>query len=150
MRIESDYLGKLYNPVQLRTIVERTIEVIKDLQASRQIDTIVCTGLSGQGVGFPTSMLTGIPLLVMRKPGDNTHAYGQIEGNVEFGTYIIVDDGISSGATVDRLVEKVSVFNPRAVCVGIVLWDSYQDRQWYHPEGKGISLPVFVSGLKGF
>ncbi len=73
-----------------------------------EFDTIVVTGVSGLIIGPVLAHLTGKKLLVVRKPNESTHSYNYIEGEMGH-QWIFVDDFISSGGTLDRVVERVNV-----------------------------------------
>jgi len=94
---------------------------------------VVGTGVSGVLLLSPVSVQSGIPSLVVRKPVDKcpvskggSHSRKTIEGlcwktsNIR---YVIIDDTIDSGATVDRVMEAMDEID--GVCVGIVLYNHY-------------------------
>ncbi len=47
------------------------------------------------------------PILACRKKGDTTHDYGQVNGHIVNGKYLIIDDLIDSGATVEGIRNNI-------------------------------------------
>jgi adenine/guanine phosphoribosyltransferase-like PRPP-binding protein len=76
-------------------------------------DTIVCTGISGIVFASPLSILMKKQLAIVRKVGDRTHSYLDIEANFNstegtvLGRYIIVDDLTETGKTIKRIKAKI-------------------------------------------
>ena len=67
---------------------------------------------------------------LVRKPGDSSHSDARIEGVVG-NKYIILDDFVSSGATVREIVVTVKMDScgryDEAECVGVYMWhESYR------------------------
>lgn len=72
--------------------------------------TIVVHGNSGVSVGFAALMLCDFHLVLLRKDNDNSHG-SPIEGpnGHEIDRYYILDDFVSSGDTIRRVVNKINV-----------------------------------------
>lgn len=146
MRLATAYHPTV-EPVKLMEIVDGAAARIKNWLAEdggRSISHIVATGSSGHAIAWPVSYKLGIPVCIVRKPCEESHD-GLISGDGQLGDYIIIDDLISSGATLRRVLKAISdkaidygTAVPR--CVGIFLYNSY-DREgtW------GDNIPVFTS-----
>jgi hypothetical protein len=100
--LRTNYLGDLYDPARAR----HTFNWLKEtLDENRGLfDTIAFTGSSG-AIALAVGIALDIPVLHVRK--DLGHSYLPVEG-VYAPRYCIVDDFVSSGATVRRIVEKVA------------------------------------------
>jgi len=93
--------------------------------------TIVCRGVSGMYISPIVAHLLGKELAVIRKPGEDCHHFSNAVGRV-IGKWIIIDDFIEKGGTVQAIVDAVAAMNaytggnyhgtayrtPNAKCVG--------------------------------
>jgi len=85
---------------------------------------IVVVGISGQAYGWPLRAWLGVPLIVVRKPGDHSHSSYTIEGleNDNIERVCFVDDLISSGQTLRNVKEELKqcdVHVVRALLIGM-------------------------------
>lgn len=118
MRVSSyGYNAMQYDPDQFRETVRAVASVLPRIMRELDADTVVVTGKSGVSVAFAASMLIDFPLVVVRKPTENSHGRA-IEGpsGHEVRNYIILDDFVETGATVERTVDAMRT----ACCVGVV------------------------------
>jgi orotate phosphoribosyltransferase-like protein len=109
MRIRGNgYSYHQFDHGSLRAIAQRIAETLPKLLAEYDAQAVVVTGKSGMSVAFAAMMLADIPLIVVRKRGENAHGE-MIEGvtSVEVRRYIILDDFVSSGATVRTVVRDI-------------------------------------------
>jgi adenine/guanine phosphoribosyltransferase-like PRPP-binding protein len=105
------------------------------LKESLQFDAIAFSGSSGCAVAFNLAARHRIPLVYVRKSNEDSHG-SSVECNVKtlhVRKYLIVDDFIDSGNTVDYIVRaikkhavKSSAYIPKQV--GVLCFDSYIDR----------------------
>lgn len=101
--------------------LKRVLEIIKS--HNLKFDAIVFTGNSGALVASPLAMALNKKLILIRK-GEEILSHGElIEGSIS-GRYIILDDFIASGKTIDRVTEFLK--DTTGKCVGIILYN--------HPE----------------
>lgn len=93
---------------------------------------VVVRGNSGVSAAFAAMIYLDFPLILSRKPGENSHG-GAIEGpyNFTLGKYIIADDFVSSGATIRSVLQSVAAIassrcDPSGIpqCVGLALYAS--------------------------
>src|SRR5687767_13074290 len=109
MHVYSDHNDGVTTP---RGLVER-VEAMKPLMidwlqkyvaspgnSKRPITHLVMSGISGQSVGWALSTTLKLPGLVVRKPKERAHS-GLIVGQGDVRDYVIVDDFISSGASIN-------------------------------------------------
>jgi adenine/guanine phosphoribosyltransferase-like PRPP-binding protein len=125
----SDYLHDIYEPAKLAKIVNRLARKINALRKKTKIDAIAFTGQSGSSVAYPLSYKLGIPLICIRK-GCESHSSKTYEGICPVENYVIVDDFIDSGDTIDRIVNKVKFYNHSAKLAKILLYQSSRYKQW--------------------
>ena len=120
----------------MRRVEERALfaaEAIEELRCRTGSTSVVVHGNSGVSCGFAALMLTkeeDFNLVLLRKDNDNSHG-SPIEGpdGHRLGKYLILDDFVSSGATMNRIRDKIDTLHgqvpwssPRPECVGIVLY----------------------------
>lgn len=108
----SSYLHDLF---ESKTKFKKTVQTLKatvlsDEVKSLNIDSIVCTGVSGLAVASAVCYLTNKNLVIVRKPGVASHASYLVEGlpTKKPLRYIFLDDFISSGETVKRVILAIN------------------------------------------
>jgi orotate phosphoribosyltransferase len=118
-----------------RKIIIRNIK--KYLKDNPDVVAIAGTGLSGIPLVAIVSHLTGLHPIYIRSKGSEAHDEGQASSSLDgpvfgklSGRYIILDDLVDSGATVERIESVISDFNvfvdsgPKAV----LLYRSHNNR----------------------
>lgn len=130
-------------------------EAIEELRERTGSTSVVVHGNSGVSCGFAALMLTheqDFNLVLLRKDNDNSHG-SPIEGpsGHRLQKYLILDDFISSGATMNRIRDKINTLHaqvpwslPRPECVGIVLY-GHNNRASFSFED-GYRVPVLSRG----
>jgi len=108
---------------------------------------VVVSGNSGVSAGFAALAYADFPLVLVRKDNDSSHG-SPIEGPGGFvmGNYVILDDLIGTGATLERIRNKIRTLHAAAQmpwqrglqglpeCVGVCLyrysaeWHSFEDK----------------------
>lgn len=100
----------------LRTIFDSTVQLHKAISAAKKIfkkstvefDAIAVTGVSGTTFGSILAYTLKKQLIVVRKRTEKTHGNYICEGTPnENYKYIIVDDFISSGATIFNIIQEI-------------------------------------------
>ena len=136
MQFSSSYLSDIFgNPVKYRKLVAHVGENVVRLKEHYGFDAIAFTGASGSAMAYPISVLTDIPLIYVRKDGENCHG-DKIEGTpINVKKYAIIDDFISSGATMRRIMGKL----PAIECVCIMAYIG----RWNASGGHGIRVPIY-------
>jgi len=133
--IDSHYLHCLFDPTRMKEISDwaaKEINKIKD-----KIKAIAVRGVSGMVMGGIISEKTGIPLTIVRKSHDGSHAQAEryglrgdtVEGMHE-GDYLIIDDFIASGETINRIVnaitltdyDNIGMVHQNRKCFGVMLY----------------------------
>lgn len=99
------------------------------------VDAIAFSGSSGCAAAFNIASRSKIPLIYVRKAKEVSHGC-KVECNhdtLQIKKYLIVDDFVDSGATIDYIVHSIekhakSVGAFPAKQVGVLCFDSYIDR----------------------
>ena len=113
-------------------------EICRALNNSKfnEVDFIVGTGISGAMMLVPVSIELNTRCGVVRKKIDvstkyrngGSHSSMDIESCAkisEVNQYVIIDDTIESGDTVNRIIRLMSKEYERSKCVGIILYQLY-------------------------
>jgi phosphoribosylpyrophosphate synthetase len=108
------YNIKFNDPDIFASIIERAVKCLKGVK----FDTVVFRGFSGAIVGPAVALRLGKPWALVRKVGDSSHSLNTVEGYVS-SEYVIIDDFIDSGETVNKIV---STF-PDGLCAGVYLYN---------------------------
>jgi len=104
--MHNSWNADLFNPKSLsRKAKAIALEIKKDKDALGLKAIAVC-GVSGLVIGGLISHLSHLPLIVIRKEGEDSHSgYDVLFKDRLSGNCCIVDDLISSGDTVRRMTE---------------------------------------------
>lgn len=116
----ASWLRSMVDPAERRKAVERTRVRLCDLPA---FDAIAFTGLSGSVIAGAVGLAMNKYLYCVRKDGESRHSGYQCEGPGTGLRYVIIDDFISTGSTLRRIVEMVQAHTDNsAKCVGAYMW----------------------------
>lgn len=134
------FTNALKNP---RETIDVICHAIKDPKFS-PVEFIVGTGISGTLVLLPVSMKSGIPYGAIRKEIDaktehdegGSHSHNEIETYETRKTcrYIIIDDFIESGNTIQRIKKVMTKEWSDSHCAGIILYESFAPPSKYLDE----------------
>ena len=136
MIVQSAYLKCVFNKTRFQRLIKNLIKKIKEVKKHQPFDAIAFSGVSGAAVAFVLQWELGIPLICVRK--GKSHSIDKVEGFVECKRYIIVDDFIESGKTIDKIVSSIR----NVKCVGIVLYNPDPGDILFKKEYK--KIPVFA------
>jgi adenine/guanine phosphoribosyltransferase-like PRPP-binding protein len=111
-----------------------------------KFDTIVFRGMSGALLVPSIAEKVGKEMLMVRKADGNHSMYG-IEGNVALKSYVIIDDLIASGNTLNSIIDGVgeglhAIEAEKAKCKAIFLYRDARLESFYH-KGSGDIIPLF-------
>ncbi len=109
-------MGKVFDPAELARIVIRCARKLKGIE----FDSLVLRGTSGLVVGVPLSVKVKKPFGVVFKEGGHTRK--GFKGPIEPGKFIIVDDFIETGKTIQTILDDEYLTERDASCVGILLY----------------------------
>lgn len=130
--IQSDYLQAVFDKKSLKTIVRKVSQEVRMLKP----DAIICRGVSGISVAFPAGLRCNMPVVVVRKPTDDSHSYLKVEGVRGFNTYVIIDDFIRTGATVKAIKDAVHA----SKCLAVITYIGVPN---YRPKEKQAQVHEF-------
>lgn len=121
-------------------VYNRIAKNLLDLKKKLKFTHIVCIGISGQSYAWPVATMMKVPVCVIRKSSEASHSGSKIEGFGNMKKYVILDDFISSGMTVDycRKIIKEYDHNLDTKCVGICVYD--RDSFSTNEKHKGIKI----------
>ena len=140
-----------YNMKRVEGRAKFAAEAIEELRERTGSTSVVVHGNSGVSCGFAALMMTkeeDFNLVLLRKDNDNSHG-SPIEGpdGHRLGKYLILDDFVSSGATMNRIRDKIDTLygqvpwsSPRPECVGIVLYGYHRTDSFSFNDG--YTVPV--------
>jgi hypothetical protein len=111
------YLCNYYDKGQYKYMIETAVARLS--QFADKFDAICVSGNSGCLSGIPVAFLMNKDIIIIRKPDVNSHTTGTIFEGKTNQRYIILDDQISSGATVRRMIEGAALGN--CTCVGMYM-----------------------------
>ena len=123
-------------PDEYGQLVDRIADQLEALRKKQSFTGMVFRGTSGAAMAYPLSARLHIPLICVRKKGEDSHGF-DVEGpQANVRRYIIIDDFIETGTTIKALIDamdnenkwdKPSKYN-RTRCSGIVLYaEAYSD-----------------------
>lgn len=119
--IETAYLDAL-SAKNLQSYIARMVDLL--FTHSHEFDAIAFRGVSGALIAPSVAATLGKELLLVRKPNERAHTYSKVEGvKGEAQRYIILDDFISAGSTVNSILEAVREFDSGHKCVAIALYN---------------------------
>lgn len=88
--------------------VDKTINKLNQMKALHSFDAIAGTGLSSIPLIGAVSAITGIKMLLTRKPSDKTHDNHKANGYLGCERYVVIDDLIDSGATLKGVCSAIN------------------------------------------
>jgi adenine/guanine phosphoribosyltransferase-like PRPP-binding protein len=145
-RIQTTYLESVFDQQKFLLTIDGSLKVARELQSRYHYDTIAFCGVSGSALAFILSLCMGLPLLCVRKYNDSSHhvmsSSSHTEGNMDAGKYLIVDDLICSGKTVNYMLDTIASELPDAKCVAMMMYSSAEDRYFQYGYR---SIPVYSS-----
>ena len=143
----SSYLRSCFDPKSRNIVIKNLVKQIKKLQKEVPVNAIICRGNSGTIISSIVAHTLELDLIVIRKE-ENSHGR-----DVEMGYYnnpnssiipnaIIIDDFISSGNTISKIIESIS--NKSINVLGIMLYQTYNNEEYFDYTEK-IKFPLIYT-----
>lgn len=132
--IVTDYNDVGFSHARAATAVKR---ITAKLKCRRKKVGLVFTGISGVLIGMRVVDKTKRPFAIVRK-NERSHSTLRVEGH-EMREFIIIDDFIEYGHTIDLILRKMKRFSGRSQCVGIFLYNARGDK---YDDFRGIPVTV--------
>lgn len=110
MSHHASWLSALVNPERMTAVVNWLVSSIEaDRKDGMTIDAIAVRGISGAVIGGAVSLVTNLPLIIVRKDNDGTHSAYAVEFDEEklCRAYCVIDDLVSSGKTLDIIQDDI-------------------------------------------
>ncbi len=135
--IASTYLTDCLTGNGLTNVINNIVNGIE--RSKIQFDAIAFSGMSGAIVAPSVAMILNKPMMMVRKHLNDTHSIRLIEGIYQRDCrYIIVDDLVSTGSTIARIIftihKEIDLNNS---CVGVFLYNAIMTSE--------ISSPILAS-----
>lgn len=119
----SSYLRNIFNPDALKDSASKVNRKLNELKRQGvPIDILAYRGQSGSGIAFALSVKYGWKLAGVRKKELSSHGRMIEMAEGDYHDYVIVDDLIASGRTVEAIIDQLHPMR----CQAIVLYDDYK------------------------
>lgn len=129
----TEYIHCAYNMEMRKVVLDKIVQMIR--RSGVQFDTIVFRGMSGCLIGPSVADILNKPFLMVRKENDGSHSSHDCEGHADINKFIIIDDLICSGATIDSINRTFASEMPdkaqSANCVAIFLYNQSYAEMYY-------------------
>lgn len=115
-----DYAQIRYHPATLKKACAKLARVARRIKKVTPFQAIAYRGSSGAAVAYPLSIALNLPVIQVRRQGETADGHGMgTEGpRRNISHYIIVDDFIASGNTVNKILHEFK----DAECVAVLLY----------------------------
>ena len=107
-------------------------------------DSIACCGMSGAMVAPTIAMMLDKNLALVRKENDKRHSHHNVEGKEGVKNYIIIDDGIDEGGTMDFIIARMRWRYPASFPYKIYLYNQNDICDSFHKNNYKKVPVVFV------
>lgn len=123
--LKTDYLYAALDCEHLKQRIDATVRFLRVKRHA--FDAIAFRGMSGAMVGPAVAARLHKNLLMVRKPTERAHYYDTVEGyDASPQRYVIVDDFISTGVTIQAIRDALSEMKIRSggshECVAVVCY----------------------------
>jgi adenine/guanine phosphoribosyltransferase-like PRPP-binding protein len=121
----TSHVGMVFRTDLVAKLIHAACRELKRMEAAGlRIDAIAFRGMSGCLFGAPLAARMRKPMIMVRKKcadcgKEQSHTSQRVEGDRNAKTYVIVDDFIASGKTVQIIQKEITKWS-RATCVGIM------------------------------
>ena len=134
----TSYLHPVFGRDMLRKTADRTYKAAKKLCKQYPFDTIAFCGISGSAMAFILAYQMKLELLAVRKPTENSHYLREmggtlLEGNTDTERYLIVDDFMCSGDTINFMLKTIHENRPTSQCVALLMYNAMRIGSHKHP-----------------
>lgn len=100
---------QVFDPLKFNTLVRKMLPKLKRLMKKHNANAIAVSGNSGTILGGALAFKLGVPIFAVRKSMDTNNDSHMANGFWTQGgcRYIVIDDLISSGTTVERILREI-------------------------------------------
>lgn len=150
------HTGKIFDLDSYQILVPKMVAKLRALQEVCPFDAIAGMGHSGTPLIGALSYLMDIPMILVRKiDGETPRDYRTANGALACKRYLIIDDLISSGRSIERIIGHIKTNSDDFRCrvnlnypndlpqpVGVLLYQSFDVNYWLEIE-EGKCIPVY-------
>jgi adenine/guanine phosphoribosyltransferase-like PRPP-binding protein len=129
MAMYTGYSGWKYDRGLLRAKLGMLLPTIQLAALETDAGCLIVSGTSGVWLGAMLTMEQDLPVVLVRKDGENSHG-SIVEGDTAAKTGLVVDDFISTGATINRIARSLSSWGAGLKVVGVIEHCRTGDRGW--------------------
>jgi adenine/guanine phosphoribosyltransferase-like PRPP-binding protein len=106
-----EYSSGTFSSGTFRDLEPAVLAAVRACEGRKCFNMIAVQGVSGMAIGFPLAVKLGIPIVVVRKPDEDSHSAGdRITGEpVKGKRCLFVDDFVSMGQTRARVRRAVEL-----------------------------------------
>lgn len=151
--VSTDYLEDVFNPELFQRLVPNAIKMSQDIHEESPYDAIAFSGTSGCSIGFILGYSLNKPIVCIRKPDQESHYKNwscederAFEGFNAPLRYLIVDDCIDSGRTVERIMETININCGKCRCVAMLMFNQPFYKQNFLPQDK-VLAEMYKDGI---
>jgi hypoxanthine phosphoribosyltransferase len=151
--VVSSYLESAFD--DQRRMVRHIAKTIKG--SKLKFDTIAFRGMSGCLVAPTLAYVLNKYMIMIRKDNEKSHSSFKVEGNVNARRVLIVDDFVSTGETVQIIIDMIRTYvtescgrtadAPPVQLVGVACYrghySAYTQNFWLDDHDQKIKLPVW-------
>lgn len=124
------YAGWKFDKRHMANILDNLVPNLPQAADTLKADCLIVHGTSGVWMAGLLVMLQDLPVVLVRKPGENSHGY-EVEGpNGTFSRGIVIDDTVCSGRTINRIQHILDGQRSGLSVVGVAVYlDGYVERE---------------------
>ena len=134
--VSSNYLSPLF--LRPASVINKTAALIKKNFPDCD-GIIVSAGFSGSSIVIPVALKLKKKFAIVRTK--KTHSSNKIEGCQRINKYVIIDDFIETGTTLDKIIFRVDT-DYTADLQGIVLYCEHNPRTVFHSKFLDRNIPI--------
>ncbi len=135
-----NYTKPIWTPVLFQSLVDACALKLQDFANHTSFDAIAGCGVSGLPILGALSYRLGIPMIAVRKPGEVSHLPSKAQGLIYSSRYIVIDDLIETGSTIDNIIKSVNAGHEEVINWGATDSKDPIDLRVSPPECVGILL----------
>lgn len=129
MAMYTGYSNWKYNRGLLRAKLGMLLPTIQIAALETDAQCLIVSGSSGVWLGAMLTMEQDPPVVLVRKDGENSHG-STVEGDTDAKRGLVVDDFISTGATINRIAQALVSWGMGLELVGVIEHCRTGDRGW--------------------
>jgi orotate phosphoribosyltransferase len=123
----------VFDVEKFQRLVDLFVRKLSLFRKHREFNAIAGCGNSGVPLTGALSYKLGVPLILVRKPGEQTVAAGpDVIGAIDAGPYVIVEDFKFSGGTLTRMMDAIYCQSSKHSEPAAVFMYRWRNVEWPH------------------